>query len=68
MLQITCLSSTTFMVLGNRNDYIICKSYTGDYKVIPVKNNPNVDPLLTVKSLDECIKFLDMADNAETID
>lgn len=68
MLQITCLSPNTFLIIGKRNDYIISKRYSGNYAVIPVNNNPNAEPLTTVKSLDDCIKFIGMADNAEPID
>lgn len=68
MLQITCLAPNTFLIIGNRNNYIVSKRYSGNYAVIPVDNNPNADPLIMCKSLDDCIKFIGMADNAEPID
>lgn len=68
MLQITCLSPNTFLIIGNRNDYIVTKRYSGNYAVIPVNNNPNADPIIMCKSLDDSIKFLGTADNAESID
>ena len=68
MLQISCLAPNTFLIIGIRNEYIISKRYSGTYAVIPVKNNPNADPLIMCKSLDDCIKFIGTADNAEPID
>lgn len=68
MLQITRLSDNTYLLYGKRNEYIISKRYSGQYAVIPVSNNPNAEPLMNCKSLDDCIKFLDMSDNADMID
>lgn len=67
MLQITSLSENTYLLYGKRNDYIISKRYSGQYAVIPVNNNPTAEPLMNCKSLDDCIRFLDMADKAESI-
>lgn len=68
MLNISTLSEHMFMLYGELNDYLISKSYTGKYKLIPIRNNPEAIPFGLFNSLDECIAFVCMADSRVKID
>ena len=68
MLKISTLSKHMFMLYGELNDYLISKSYTGKYKLIPIRNNLEAKPLCYFNTLDECIAFVCMADSRVQVD
>lgn len=68
MLEISTLSKHMFMLYGEHNEYLISKSYTGKYKLILVRNNPEAKPLCSFSTLDDCIAFVCTVDNRVQVD
>lgn len=67
-MTLSVLSKNMYMLLGKRNDYLISRHCDGDYHVIPVNNNPKAEPLIICKTLDESLQFLELADNAVSVE